>query len=313
MASMTTFKSLKSFYIQSYLSQELCNVAISILESLVLEELNSKKGIQISLDKPLGCKKTMTNMERPAVLRQYYGLTISKGVRFCYGNGTGSKTVGKLITRAMTKNMKLLAVAIKNNLEFIPKCKRSFINLSFNHCTILFYYHKTPNSSKKMLGLHTDNIYSKKNGKYLCNKNSQTESTPTCIVTIGGSREICFEKQCLLVKKNKKKSKWCEKAISKQTIKLRHNSLFVLHPKDEIPSEENGVTVRWRHGVSNYAKTNEVSMALVFRTVKNTTSVQNNIPKKVHLSMNQENVTHKSHQRLQHLFQEYFMKGVHYN
>ena len=309
MAKLLTFRKMKSVLILNYLSRELCIMASSILETLIMSDLNSENGITLSLDRPYGCKQYMPNLTRPAVLRQHYGLTLSNGTRCCYGNGTGSLTVGSTPqTREMTKGMIILAHAIKHTMKHVPRYKESYMNLTFNHCTVLLYYHKSQNSPNQMLGFHTDMVYSKINGKYCPTKNSQTEGTPTCIVTIGGSRKVCFQKQRYMYNKESKSMKWhSQKKLT--SIKLNHNSMFVLHPEDEIPFEMNGVKERWRHGVPHYDRKDELSMALIFRSVKNTSTTDSIATQDAKLTTNQYLKAQMSHQRLQTLFQDFYMMG----
>ena len=44
MATLLNFTTLNSVLIQNYLTTELCKMASSILETLIMEELNSEKG-----------------------------------------------------------------------------------------------------------------------------------------------------------------------------------------------------------------------------------------------------------------------------
>ena len=310
MATLLKFTTLNSVLIENYLTTESCKIALSILETLIMSDLNSKNGVIVSMDKPLGCKQYLPNLTRPAVLRQYYGLTLSNGTRCCYANGTGRLTVGTPKTREMTKGMVVLANTIKHTMKHIPRYKKSYMNLAFNHCTVLLYYHKSCDSPNKLLGFHTDNVYSRFDGKYCYAKNSQTEGTPTCIVTIGGSRKVCFQKQRYMYNKKSKSMKWLsQKKLT--SIEMKHNSMFVLHPEDEIPLDVNGIKQRWRHGVPHYKKKNELSMALIFRSVKNTTVIETNASQDVMLTPNQYLKVHMSHQRLQGLFQAFCMKGNH--
>ena len=306
-STLTTFMEINSYLIENNLSPELCKLASTILEKVVLEDLHSEHGIVVSLDKPTGCKQHMPNLVRPAVLRQYYGLNLNNGTRCSYGDGTGSSTVGRPVTRDMTEEMIFLAKEIQNKLKHISTVAESFGNISFNHCTVLLYYHKNKESPNNLLGFHTDIVYSRTTGEYIPSKNSQTEGTPTCIVTIGGSRNLCFQKQTEIYDSEKKTLKWCEQ--KKTLIKLEHNSLFVLHPYDEKPINVKGEKRRWRHGIPQYNNKDKLSMALVFRSVKNRTSTSNG-SMDCQLTPTQEKESQLSHQRLQALFRKFIAMRI---
>ena len=301
-STLTTFMEINSYLIENNLSPELCKLASTILEKVVLEDLHSEHGILASLDKPTGCKQHMPNLVRPAVLRQYYGLNLNNGTRCSYGDGTGSSTVGRPVTRDMTEEMIFLAKEIQNKLKHVSTVAESFGNVSFNHCTVLLYYHKNEESPNNLLGFHTDIVYSRTTGEYIPSKNSQTEDTPTCIVTIGGSRNLCFQKQTEIYNSEKKTLKWSEQKRS--LINLEHNSLFVLHPYDEKPLMVKGEKRRWRHGIPEFDNKDNLSMALVFRSVKNRTSTTN-VSTDCQLTPTQEKESQLSHQRLQALFRKF--------
>jgi hypothetical protein len=306
-STLTTYVELQSYLIENNLTPDLCNLASSILEKIVLGELHSVHGIVASLDKPTGCKEHMPNLVRPAVLRQHYGLNLHNGTRCSYGDGTGSSTVGRPITRDMTEEMIILANEIQNKLKHVPDFTTSFGNISFNHCTVLLYYHKNKKSPNNLLGFHTDIVYSRVTGEYIPSKNSQTEGTPTCIVTIGGSRNLCFQKQTEIYDSEKKTLKWGEQ--KKTFITLGHNSLFVLHPYDEKPLMVKGEKRRWRHGIPEFANKDNLSMALVFRSVKNRTSTTN-VSMDCQLTPTQEKESQLSHQRLQALFRNFIATRI---
>jgi len=265
----------KSFLIESFLPSELKQVARSIPRSLINNELNSKNGIKISLDKPLGSKKYLNNLKRPAVLRQHFGARCSDTKLYSYGNGSGSLTVGTHpyynITRETTPHMQIIADKIQKvllNLS-LRGFTQSWNIQPFNHCTVLFYYHKNNDSPNTMLGYHTDNIYSHE-GKFDSNNNTQMEDTPTCVLTIGDCRHLCFEKQYSKTNPSTKMKNWT--SLRKCSLCLMDNSLFVLHPRDEEPRTIcPGLKVRWRHGVRKFSNKNSLSIALVFRTVVHTT------------------------------------------
>ena len=273
MSKVISQEDKKSYLIENALSEECSGIAGYILRGLVFDELNSESGIRISLDKPLGCSQYSSNLERPAVLRQYFGETLPSGSRYSYGNGTGSINVGThpkhRFTRDMTPDMMTISEEIYK-INMVNSKNSSMLIERPNHCTILFYYHKTSKMTNKMLGYHTDNVYSKR-GIFLSSKNSQKENTPTCVLTIGDSRNLSFQKQKNTRFNVTKRMRW--KESKRDFLKLKHNSLFVLHPCDERPHTTRGETFRWRHGVPHFTGMNKLSVALVFRNVHNTINI----------------------------------------
>ena len=304
-ASLLKIPGMTSFIVNEVLSNELSKTALSLLRQIIFSRLNSKDGICLALDRPLGCKHHKPNLIRPAVLRQFYGQTLPCGKRFCYGSGTGSLTVGThpdhLVTRNMTPEMTKLANHIALNIK-----KFTGKTFELNHCTILFYYHKYNKSPNNLLGYHTDNVYSA-NGKFLKSKNSQAEDTPTCVLTIGHSRELVVQKQKHKYYKETKRRRWKESMT--KNITMRHNSLFILQSSDEKPFEANKKKFRWRHGVPGYKGKNDLSIALVFRSVTNTTDTANtmsslDIMTKQIITATTLKKVHKSHKRLGLLFSQ---------
>ena len=272
---LRTFFQQKSFLVQNVLTPKEMQAANIVVKTLTMNKMNSKDGLRMSFDKPLGSTRYMSNFERPAVLRQYFGLKAGPELVYAYGSGSGAKTVGTHpdydCTREMTEEMAILAKCIEKRLHYLKKHCHLMPNLTFslNHCTVLFYFHKKKGASNKMLAFHTDNVYSV-NGKFLHGKNSQKENTPTCVVTIGGSRFLQFERQVTSVNPKTGRRKWMRSFV--KSIELHDNSLFVLDPSDECPEKFLLNTLfRWRHGVPSFRKKQRVSVALVFRSVTDVT------------------------------------------
>lgn len=267
----------RSFTVSNILPRSLKQTAAMIPLQLINSPIGSADGLQMTYDKPLGCKKFMCNLQRPAVLRQHFGLRVQKedkNVLFSYGSGSGSITVGThpsfCTTREMTPNMNIISHRIHDSLcqlqrdEGIPNLTCS----PFNHCTVLLYFHKHSSSPDNMLGFHTDNVFST-TGTFNKNKNTQRENTPTCVLTLGSTRQLHFQKQWNDIDKKTNKRKWHE--LTRRRIELDDNSLFVLHPEDECPQYlGNILKTRWRHGVPNFNQQGALSVALVFRTVTTT-------------------------------------------
>mmetsp|Transcript_16265 Transcript_16265/g.29502 ORF Transcript_16265/g.29502 Transcript_16265/m.29502 type:complete len:469 (-) Transcript_16265:76-1482(-) len=193
---------LKSFLIHNFLTNNklLTAMAFLIPTTLIHRGLETFEGIQLSVDKPSFCQVRSMNLERPAVLRQYFGVDVDTTPdlpaperedvvwRSCYGVGSGSRSVGihprYSTTREMTLAMKITAEEIYQYLRKRFISDNSVVIHPFNHVTVLFYYQKieptkgTRKLSQPMLRYHTDNVYSK-DGLFSHNSNSQMENTFT--------------------------------------------------------------------------------------------------------------------------------------
>jgi len=99
---------LKSFIIHNFLgsNQLLLAMAFLIPTNLIFRGLDTMDGIQLSVDKPSFAKARSLNLERPAVLRQYFGIDLDTSPdlpatggedavwRSCYGVGSGVGSIG---------------------------------------------------------------------------------------------------------------------------------------------------------------------------------------------------------------------------
>ena len=271
----------KSFLMEQILPPGLKRIANRIPHTLISNSVNTEFGLLTAYDKPLGSSQYISNFKRPAVLRQYFGqraITRDKNSVYCYGTGSGSSTVGThprhQVTREQTIEMQTISQYIYRSLlnlqskQAVPKIP---ILEPFNHCTVLLYFQKHNRSGTKLLGFHTDNVYSV-NGEFLTKQNSQKEDTPTCVLTLGSKRQLIFQQQFHFINRNTRKRKWSE--VHRREINLSDNSLFILHPDDERPLHlGNQLKSRWRHGVPHFKEKNALSIALVFRTVVNTADI----------------------------------------
>lgn len=272
----------ESFLIENILPVPLKKLADCIPQKLVNNPIDSENGLKISYDKPLGSKHYHCNLTRPAVLRQFFGARhpSKDDLVFCYGTGSGSSTVGThtdyAITREMTQEMHIIGHQIFLYLQqLITHGKIPHLHLEpFNHCTILLYFHKHSQSPHNMLGFHTDNVFSR-SGVFCRSKNTQKEDTPTCILTLGDSRNLVFKKQfCFCQTGIQKNTKWVDGHKTK--LRLIDNSLFVLHSHDERPYSLGGSLIRrWLHGIPRFHQRDKLSIALVYRKVTATTSTHN--------------------------------------
>ena len=181
----------------------------SVMDILLCSRFNSLKGIKLSLDKPMNVH-TLLNINRPAVLRQYYGVkfdevcNIVPGMeyRYTYGNGTGLSSVGmdpsNFVTRPFSPSLHIIArelhSLINSNVKFF-NVESVNTSLQFNHCSILIYYAGSDLKTESTLGMHCDCVYSVKDGSFTKNANSQVENTPAVIYTLGDSRILKWRKR----------------------------------------------------------------------------------------------------------------------
>ena len=133
----------------------LSDLARTIFDRLICSNLESKDGIKTTTDRAMGNPMEI-NVQRRAVLRQYYGKTyhdikdeeIPEYVRRAtYAVGCGSISVGtdpyNYVTREMTDEMSCLGRHIQNILRSnVSLFKLEDVNIErdFNHCTALLYY-----------------------------------------------------------------------------------------------------------------------------------------------------------------------------
>lgn len=272
--------------------------AVSCVKDEVIHRLqtgvtNGKKGIALTVESPVYCiNYAEINVLRKVPLRQYFGMELEvdgdASKRTSYGVGSGASTVGADTvtnkTRVMSQNMKRMCELLSEKPEFFSNnnkhCARS---LCFNHVTILYYLSKN-RSHKIDLNPHCDIEISSKD--QYNEKNSQTENTPTVVMSFACTKSVRFYKRT--VSNNK-----YDKAVYVSSMEMSDSEMFVLHPCDERVVErrvkkegqktkkaKEGVVSQFRHAVSfksqhvsdekdsendsNYA----VSISVCFRDVK---------------------------------------------
>ena len=248
------------------------------LKDLITNPLNSLKGIAITAERPYGTLKL--NVDRPAVLRQYYGMDVidkkSKEIigRRTYGINENVTMIGTDPTGFVTKPfgyylLKISNVLTKHLRENIKLFSLEHADLSkvFNHCTILLYYAKSNLKRYSSLGYHTDVTYDH-NGKYITSRNGQLEDTPTVVLTIGNSRKLNWQRQ-ILVKGENGRRKWITDKCWKDHMILNDCSITIVNSLDERPTFDpsSGHIVRYRHGGVT-VKGTSISTGFAFRVVK---------------------------------------------
>ena len=231
------------------LSQEqLLNVRTE-LKVLLLSNFDSPNGIPVEANQPLGCPLPLINLTRPAVLRIYYGLsrTSSKSLnayRPTYGPISTSSSVGmdpnNFSTKPFSFNMYHIGEEIRQFL--LNNCcsqTKKYLFLPFNHCTVLVYSGEDNNGkSNSSLSFHSDCTFDHE-GKYIASRNSQQENTCVAVLTLGDSRRLHFKKQ-ILINGEKNRKKWAITNDKGVHFDLDENSIFLLDPRDVIPTRRQG-------------------------------------------------------------------------
>ncbi|KAL7470438.1 hypothetical protein ACHAXS_010671 [Conticribra weissflogii] len=144
--------------------------AIHSVSPLIRKGMDRPGGIQLSVDNPWKSRHFVVNVERPAVLRQYFGRTVERhrkkkkkkngkrkrkrdGERdgdgdeeaHVEGRDDGGEFVTRhFVTREMTPSMTIVADEIHHYLKELLRSDKSLSIEPFNHVTVLLYYEKTP-------------------------------------------------------------------------------------------------------------------------------------------------------------------------
>ena len=248
------------------------------LRTLVLSDFDSIQGIPVEANQPLGCKEPVINLTRPAVLRVYFGVSkrctnTLNCVRPTYGPISTASSVGMDPYNFTTKSMSLNLFHISEHLRKLVMDKMGddippSLHEEFNHCTVLIYSGSNNNGcSNSSLSFHSDCTFDHK-GKYIRNRNSQKENTCVVVLTVGDCREIFFKKRVVVTGKNGRR-KWQVTDDKSVSFLLEDNSVFLLHPRDEIPTVKDGDNLlsQYIHGGINIESPNTLSFALAFRIV----------------------------------------------
>jgi hypothetical protein len=256
-------------------------IAKAEVMSLLLEPWDSSKGISFHFDAPL-CNKPLLAITRPGVLRTSFGLdchdkdqdNLNFLSRYIYGLGSGSDSVGTNPLEAQTKPMShamvRLASSVQDKVRKTRFCNTTDLSEAFNSVSILLYMGSDVISECKKgssLGFHCDTEYTPK-GEFVSN-NSQKQNTPVVVLTLGDARTLHMKKRFAA-----SDGSWIQNVNVRKPQKktydfiLTDQSLFVLHPDDEIPRARgfsDGSKSQFQHG--GVKVTEGLSVALVFRTV----------------------------------------------
>ena len=248
------------------------------LKILLMSDFDSSQGIPVEANQPLGCPKPLINLTRPAVLRIYYGLSKEctsslNAIRPTYGPTSTASSVGMDPHNFSMKAMSLSLYNIGEKIRcFLQReCKdisSSYLGESFNHCTVLIYSGENNNgSSNSSLSFHSDCTFDHK-GNFIASRNSQQRNTCVAVLTLGDSRTLYFKKR-IVTNSKCGKTKWIVTQDKGLSYELNDNSVFMLHPEDEIPRVREGddIISQYIHGGVNITNSNDLSIAFAFRVV----------------------------------------------
>lgn len=218
----------------------------------------------------------LTNITRPAVLRNYFGRNVEalspmKWVRYTYGSpnlhGTISTDPRQYNTKPMCEDMYCLGK------RFAEHAKSHYINIhqntdfldhDYNHCTVLIYHPHGKNTNCK-LSYHCDSSYTH-DGRFSPH-NTMKEHSDVLVYTMGDDRTLYFRVRKIRVS-DKSRHKCVNDNHHFHKLVLSDKSLFVLHPLDEKPMVRAGdrQITQIQHGNVKVEEGN-LSIAFVFRSV----------------------------------------------
>jgi hypothetical protein len=243
---------------------------------LLLSPWDSDNGISSHFDTPL-CDEPLLAVTRPGVFRTSFGLdcrdkdqdNYNFQSRYIYESGSGSNSNEmnplECQTKPMSHAMVLLATAVQDKLRQRKSCNTTDLSDAFNSVTILLYMGSDVIRERKesSLGFHCDTEYTAK-GEFVSN-NSQKQNTPVVVLTLGDERTLHMKKRFAA-----SDGTWINNENEKKThaFVLTDESIFVLHPDDEVPRPRgysDGSLSQFQHGGVNV--TEGLSVAIIFRTV----------------------------------------------
>ena len=185
--------------------------------------------------------------------------------RATYGLGSIYKTTGpeKLKVFPFTDKIELMIENLSNairpflkgsvyeNVPFLFTCLEMKLYLGDDIVTKI--------GSNKTVGMHTD-IRCRDDGTQE-ESDSADGNHVTIVFTIGATRQLELVTFC-----KKKGGIWEQLEETRQIVEMKHNSMFVLFPKDKKPKEIDGCLRKTKHSVK--FSNSGVSVAIVVRAVK---------------------------------------------
>ena len=273
---------IRSMFIPSVTNSKIFIWTYLLLEDLVMQPLNTIKGISIAKEDPYGFKHI--NITRRGVLRQYYGRDISYchgsclTKRYTYGYNKCNSSVNTDPCNYVTKPFAYWLNHLSTQIHLLLLEKKEKLNLqgldlstTFNHCTALLYYSGPSLKPLAHMPFHCDVSYNHQ-GKYVTHLNEQVENTPSVIISLGDDRKLHWQRQILKVNKATGRLKWynIEKNIFKKAVNLGDKTIYLVNTLDEKPylDSNTGCYIRYQHGNVNVTK-DTMSCGLVLRVVHN--------------------------------------------
>ena len=263
--------------------------AVFFLKRLIFSDIDSTNGIKVTVDAPTG-NDAMLNIERPAVIRQEYGLNTGNETlpstkidnndivdRYFYGQTSSRKGYNQVgtypqdqYTRLMPESIRSLGEYLLNLVKNSPQLvqnsrKNSRIEFKeLNHLSVLIYFGLEGFKKCSTLNYHCDNTYTP-GGKFCSSLNTQAENTPTITLTLGDSRVLRYQRRIVNSSGN-----WEVDNSFFHSELMDHGSIGVVHPDDERPFKmkikNRYRTVQYQHGKCN-VPLDRLSVVFVFRSV----------------------------------------------
>ena len=248
------------------------------LKILLLSAFDSLQGIPVQANQPLGCKEPVINLTRPAVLRVYFAVSKRSTkslniIRPTYGPISTASSVGmdphNFTTKAMSLNLYNISEYLRKKMMEINCSEQPFpLTEEFNHCTVLIYSGSNNNGcSNSLLSFHSDCTFDH-NGNYIPYRNSQKKNSSVLVLTVGDCRTLYFKKR-IVIESTTGRKRWKITDDTAVSFRLENNSVFLLHPQDEIPilREGDDLMSQYVHGGVKINNENDLSIAFVFRVV----------------------------------------------
>jgi hypothetical protein len=297
------------------------------------------EGIVLKSEAPYNENNKQINVDRPVPIKEMYGSRAKDNDvesdetdnLYSYATGSGTVTTGtrpryvtfafllnfllpispytmstfllsQFVVKAFNEDIQLVGSAIHKFLLENQKDHKDVTIKELNSMVFLAYTQKTA------INWHTDQRYSS-NGSFMESQNSQEENTFVCVLTIGDTRKLNM--RCVRCCRRGESRDVGDPPVGPIPVEAQHSfhavllpngSLFLLHPKDEVPFlRENfdSESFTFFQHCAVYSSKDGLSIALVFRTTSHTVSVLKNTG----LASNYREFSSKDERFTQHLLE----------
>ena len=268
----------RSFQIKLPMSNPLLSWCRNVLDKLFQSNIDTIDGISVVTEEPMG-NGLMLNINRPAVLQQYFGMNIGEPKdnlikRVTYGYNTPRRIdPNRFNTKPFDDNLISISKFLMNELRTHNNGalgKEMNLDTVFNSCAILPYFQIPGIKKESSMSYHCDTKHSI-DGKFIPSKNGQVQNSPVAIVTYGNNRILKWRLVYYGLNKHGKMQWIEEKRWTSQNMCMSNNSFLLLNTIDEIPFFNTGVSVnkpfKFEHGKIKINKEEEFSISFVFRVV----------------------------------------------